>query len=58
MQSLLNEGWKKWEVKNKALHYLLTAQLILKIVFLIFGFNFKSDVNAVSSSILGMITKM
>ncbi len=44
--------------KIKALHYLLTAQLILQIVFLIFGFNFKSDANAVSSSILGMITKV
>ena len=44
--------------KIKAVYYLLIAQLILQVVCLIWGFNFKSDSNVVSSSILGMITKV
>ncbi len=44
--------------KIKAVHYLLIAQLVLQVVCLIWGFNFKSDSSVVSSSILGMITKV
>lgn len=45
-------------MRSKKIKYVLIAQLVFQIVCLILGFNFKSDTNVVSSSILGMITKV
>lgn len=48
-------------MKNKKViqvNYLSAAQVVLQIIFLIWGFNFKSDSNEVSSTILGMVSKV
>lgn len=44
--------------KFKSLYYWNVAQLILPIIFLIWGFNFRSNNQVISSAILGMITKV
>lgn len=44
--------------KNKNVYSLLLVQLILQIISLILGFNFKSNSNSISSIMLGMITKV
>ena len=48
-------------MKNKKViqvNYLSAAQVVLQIILLIWGFNFKSDSNEVSSTILGMVSKV
>ena len=44
--------------KFKNLYYWNVAQLILTFIFLIWGFNFKTDNQIISSTILGMIAKV
>lgn len=44
--------------KVKRIYYLSAAQVVLQIIFLIWGFNFKSDSSEVSSTILGMVSKV
>ena len=48
-------------MKNKKVtqvNFLSVSQVVLQIIFLICGFNFKSDSNEVSSTILGMVSKV
>lgn len=44
--------------KVKYIYYIIGAQLILQIIFLFWGFNFKSDSNVISSTVLGMVSKV
>lgn len=44
--------------KVKRIYYFSAAQVVLQIMFLIWGFNFKSDSSEISSTILGMISKV
>lgn len=44
--------------KVKRIYYLSAAQVVLQIIFLIWGFHFKSDSSEVSSTILGMVSKV
>ena len=45
-------------MKIKKVYYFIMLQLFFNTLFLIMGFYFKSDNNVVSSSILGMVTKV
>lgn len=44
--------------KVKRIYYFSTVQVVLQIMFLILGFNFKSDSSEISSTILGMVSKV
>lgn len=45
-------------MKVKKVYYFIVFQLFLNTLFLIWGFYFKSDNNTISSSILGIVTKV
>ena len=44
--------------KVKRIYYFSAAQAALQIMFLFWGFNFKSDSSEISSTILGMVSKV